>query len=205
MWKDKIDREETIPHQLLSQWNAWKQDLERITKILLNRRFGFYKENDNEVELHVFCGAPTIVYGAVAYLKWISIDKDKPVCSFVMSKSWLGAMKEVTLIVPRPELQAAVLAVRLKLIILNQCEFPVSIVRLWSDSLTITKYIRTTSKKLQVFVMKRLHEIWLNSTIVEWNYIPGSENPAGTCTRYTPLQRLHPESVWTKSFTSKQH
>ena len=68
-------------------------------------------------------------------------------------------MKEVTLIVPRSELQAAVLAVRLKLIILNQCEFPVSIVRLWSDSLTITKYIRTTSKKLQVFVMKRLHEI----------------------------------------------
>ena len=36
-------------------------------------------------------------------------------------------MKEVTLIVPRPELQAAVLAVRLKLIILNQCEFPVSL------------------------------------------------------------------------------
>ena len=33
----KIDWDETIPHQLLAQWNAWKQDLENITKILLNR------------------------------------------------------------------------------------------------------------------------------------------------------------------------
>ena len=44
--------------------------------------------------------------------------------------------------------------------------------------------------------MNRLHEIRLNSTITEWNYVPGSENPADMCTRYTPLQQLHPESLW---------
>ena len=37
LWKDKIDWDKTIPHQLLAQWNAWKQDLENITKISLNR------------------------------------------------------------------------------------------------------------------------------------------------------------------------
>ena len=139
LWEKKIDWDETIPHQLLAQWNAWKQDLENITKILLNRWFGFHKENDNDVELYVFCDGSTIAYGAVAYLKRISIDKSKPVCSFVMSKSRLAPMKEATITVPRLELQAAVLAVRLKLAILDQLEFPVSTVRLRSDSQIIIK------------------------------------------------------------------
>ena len=48
-------------------------------------------------------------------------------------------MKETTLTVPGVELQAAVLAVRLKLAILDQLEFPVLTVRLWSDSQKIIK------------------------------------------------------------------
>ena len=48
-------------------------------------------------------------------------------------------MEEATLTVPRLELLAAVLAVHLKLAILDQFEFPVSTVRLWSDSQIIIK------------------------------------------------------------------
>ena len=56
LWKDKTDMDDTIPHQLPAQWNTWKQDLENITK-MLNNEFGFHKENNNDVELHVFCDA----------------------------------------------------------------------------------------------------------------------------------------------------
>ena len=90
--KDKNDWDETIPHQLLAQWNTWKQNINSITKISLNTQLGFHKENNNNVELYVFSDASTIAYGAVAYLKCISIDKNKPVCSFVMSKSTLAPM-----------------------------------------------------------------------------------------------------------------
>lgn len=38
-------------------------------------------------------------------------DHDKPICSFVMSKSQLAPMKEKTLTAPTLELQAAVLAI----------------------------------------------------------------------------------------------
>lgn len=55
-------------------------------------------------------------------------------------------MKVATLTVPRLELQAAVIAVRLKLAILDQLEFLVSTVRLWSDSQIIIKYIHNTKK-----------------------------------------------------------
>ena len=67
LWKNKIDWDETIPHQLLPHWNEWKQDLQNITKISLNRWFGFHKENDNDVELHVICDVSTIAYGAAAF------------------------------------------------------------------------------------------------------------------------------------------
>ena len=143
------------------------------TKILLNEWLAFHKESNNDVELHVFCDASTIAYGAVAYLKCISIDKNKPVWSFVMSNFRLASMNLATLTVPRLELQAAVLDVRLKSAILDQLEFPVSTVRLWSDSQIIIKYIRNTSKKFPVFVMNRQHGIRLNSTITEWKDVPG--------------------------------
>ena len=55
-------------------------------------------------------------------------------------------MKVATLTVPRLELQAAVIAVQLKLAILDQLEFLVSTVRLWSDSQIIIKYIHNTKK-----------------------------------------------------------
>ena len=55
-------------------------------------------------------------------------------------------MKVATLTVPRLELQAAVIAMRLKLAILDQLEFLVSTVRLWSDSQIIIKYIHNTKK-----------------------------------------------------------
>ena len=104
-------------------------------------------------------------------------------------------MKKETLIVPRLELKAAALPVDLKLAILHQLEFPVSTLSLWSNSLIIINYICNTSKKIQIFVIKRLHEIRLNSTVTEWNYVQGLVNPAEMWTRHTPLQRLHPESV----------
>ena len=36
LWKNKIDWDETITYPLLAQWNAWKKDLENITKISLH-------------------------------------------------------------------------------------------------------------------------------------------------------------------------
>ena len=51
-----------------------------------------------------------------------------------MSKSRLAPTKEAMVTVPRLELQAAVLALRLKLAILDQLEFSVSTVSLWSES-----------------------------------------------------------------------
>ena len=70
----------------------------------------WFSEKDVEVELDVLSYASTVAYGGVTYLKCISIDENKVVCSFVMSISQLALIKEPTLRIPRFELQAPVLA-----------------------------------------------------------------------------------------------
>ena len=70
----------------------------------------WFSKKDVDVELDILCDASTVAYGAVTYLKSISINKNKIVCSFVLSKSQLALIKEVTLRIPRFELQAPVLA-----------------------------------------------------------------------------------------------
>ena len=70
----------------------------------------WFSKKDVDVELDILCDASTVAYGAVTYLKSVSINKNKIVCSFVLSKSQLALIKEVTLRIPRFELQAPVLA-----------------------------------------------------------------------------------------------
>ena len=72
-----------------------------------------------------------------------------------MSKSRLVPMKQATLKVSKLKLQAAYLAVPLKLAILDLLQFPVLTVILWSNSQIIIKYIRNTSKKFSVFIIKQ--------------------------------------------------
>ena len=57
-------------------------------------------------------------HGAVAYFCFR--DKGKYKCSIITSKSRLAPMKEKQLIVPRVELEAAVLACRMKATILEE-------------------------------------------------------------------------------------
>ena len=76
-----------------------------------------------------------------------------------MSKSRLVPIKQAKLKVSKLKLQAAYLAVPLKLAISDLLQFPVLTVTLWSNSQIIIKYICNTSKKFSVFIINKLHEI----------------------------------------------
>ena len=81
-------------------------------------------------------------------------------------------MKDRTLTMPKLELQAAVLATRLKVSVLEQLKFRVNKTYFWTDSQITLKYIKNESKKFPIFVMNRLYEIRANSDTTEWNYVP---------------------------------
>ena len=198
LWAGNIGWDDEIPVCLAKRWNDWCDRLNEIVNVSLPRWISYDERNKYYIELLIFCDASNAAYGVVAYIKLTNLENKVIKCSFVFAKSRLSPLKEKSLSIPRLELQAAVLAVRIKLTMIEQFEFSFNSVSLYSDSKVTLNCISNTSRKFPPFVMNRLNEIRNNSQVTEWKYIPGSLNPADMCTRYRSFQYLSPSSVWIK-------
>ena len=192
LWRRQIDWDEELPDEILQSWQSWKDGLNMPQVIAVPRWYGFHREESQNVQLHVFCDASEVAYGAVAYLR--TVTHGRITVSFVMSKTRLAPIK--TLTVPRLELQAAVTAIRLKSKILEEIDLNVDQTHLWSDSKIVLHYISNTQRRFSVYVSHRVAEIVSNSDIKEWHHIPGAMNVADDCTRGIEIHDLTPESRW---------
>ena len=193
---EKVDWDKPILTYLNKRWNLWKQEINSISTISVPRWFGFHPSLTSEIELHIYCDASQIAYGAVAYLRCLEENANQYSVSFVLSKSRLTPMKDRTLTIPKLELQAAVLATRLKVSILEQLKCRVHKPYFWTDSQITLKYIKNESKRFPIFVMNRLYEIRANPDTAELNNVPGEMNPADHCTRYTRFSQLMSQTTW---------
>ena len=82
------------------------------------------------MQLHLFCDASEIAYGAVAYFRTVTCG---PVnVELCYKQDEIGTNQELT--IPCLELQAAVVAARLKTKILEEIDFEVDKMHFWSDS-----------------------------------------------------------------------
>ena len=188
--KQNTGWDETIPNSLLKQWEFWKEDMQFISDINTPQWFGFEKQLGDRIELDIFCDASSEAYGVVAYVNYFSDCPKKNVSIFSLLKSRLAPIKEISLTIFRLELQAAILAVRLKNTISKKLDFPIDETRFWSDSQIFLKYIANKDRRFPVFVMNRLNEIRLHSTPEQWHYVPTTQNPADFCTRFVPFNKL---------------
>ena len=195
LWQQNIDWDENIPSVINRKWEQWKNELPNITSISFPRWFGFHTGNIT-LELHIFCDASSIAYGAVAYFRAIENETNRIKTAFIFGKSRIAPLKEKSLTIPKLELQATVTAIRLKNTILEDTNFEVKKVQLWCDSKVCLNYIRNKCTKFPVYIMNRLNEIHLHSKPDEWHYIPGRENPADMCTRELSFVNLKDNSLW---------
>ena len=85
-----------------------------------------------------------------------------------MNKSRLANIRNKTMTISKLELQAAVLALRLKAAIVEELKLNIDIVHLWSDSAIVLKYIRNENVNFGQFIMHRANEIRNNSNIQDW-------------------------------------
>ena len=84
-------------------------------------------------------------------------------------------MKVMT--IPKLELQAALLAARLKQDICRALTVHVNKVYMWTDSTTVLQWLNSTSKQ-PIFVANRACEILEHASVDEWNHVASSDNPA---------------------------
>ena len=162
----------------------WKEGLKASRTIAIPRWYGFHRDECQNVQLHVFCDVSEIAYGTVAYFR--TVTRGCINVSFVISKTRLAPIKALT--VPRLELQAAVMASRLKSKIFEEIDLEIDETHFWSDSKIVLHYLSNTQRRFSTYVSHRIAEIASNSDVKDWHHIPGKMNVADDCTR---VQDIH--------------
>ena len=89
-------------------------------------------------------------------------------------------MKVMT--VPKLELQAVLLAARLKREICRASTVTVDKVFMWTDSTMVLQWINSIIKH-PVFFANRVSEILENTSVDQWNHVANCDNPADAGTR----------------------
>ena len=124
----------------------WKEQLPVVAETIIDRRC-FNRERD-KTELHVFADGSEDTMCAVAYLR--SQPKEYSAdLAFVIGKCRVAPMRHLS--TPRLELQAAVMAVRLKELIVIEHEMKINSCSFWSDSTKVLQWIHSSHRKQQFF------------------------------------------------------
>lgn len=194
LWRQKLSWDQEIPEPYSSLWQKWLQELPCVTTIEIPRCYmAQCPSAQATVQLHNFSDASRHGYAAVSYLRFID-EQGVIHCSFVMGKTRNAPIKEWT--IPRLELQATVLAVRLSNSILKELDLRVNEIFFWSDSMTSLQYIKNQTKRFQTFVANRVAEIHESTTPEQWHHVPGTMNPADERSRGVTIKHFQPGCRW---------
>ena len=140
----------------------------------------------------MFADASEDTMCAVAYLR--SKPKEYSAdLAFGIGKCRVAPMQHLS--IPRLELQAAVMAVRLKEQIVKEHESKIQSCNFWSDSTTVLQWIHSSHCKQQVIFANRVAEILDTTYVSQWNHVSGINNPADIGTRAINVDELK-RSEW---------
>ncbi|XP_028404019.1 uncharacterized protein LOC114526634 [Dendronephthya gigantea] len=164
LWQLKIDWDSQLPDKELVEWRQWKSALPALSNVKIPRCYksniitksSIQTKDPKDVQLHNFSDASEIGYGVASYVRTTFID-GTVACALVFGKSRAAPLRKIT--IPRLELQAAVLAVRIGEMIQRVIEIKFNRVYYWTDSEIVLKYIQNESKRYTVYVGNRIAEI----------------------------------------------
>ena len=144
--KRKADWDEPVTPSEAKRWLQWINFLPSLSGLLIPRCF---KSSNlgcvKLVEIHNFSDASFYAYGACSYLRFLS-DSGANHSTFVIGKARLAPIKAVT--IPRLELTAAVLAVRLNNIIKREIRTEFQCVsKFWTDSTVVLHSVQNKTKR----------------------------------------------------------
>ena len=155
--------------------------------------------------MHVFCDASEQWYGVVAYCRFTTLTGNH-YCSLSFAKSRVAPLKAVT--IPRLELNAARLAVRVASDLNREMLLNFEQTIFWTDSMIVIYYIQNKSACFSTFVSNRLSTIHQLSQMNKWRHVRSEDNPADLVSRGTssnltlskwfkgPAFLEHKEELW---------
>lgn len=180
VWRDGTDWDSPVEIKHLEGLRRWANILlQELPNLKIPRWYAPVIPEDTNVQLHVFCDASEEAMAAAAYLRFK--DNNNTWVSLVSAKTKVMPLR--TLSIPKAELTAAVMAVRLASSLKKLISFRVMNTMFWTDSKCVLAQINS-ERKLQQFFATRVEEILENSTRKQWRHITSKENPADYGTKW---------------------
>jgi hypothetical protein len=173
-WREFVDALETLPVLRIPRWTSLSTDT-------------------SGVELHVFCDASTRAYAAALYVRF-PVSNDCFKTTLFTSKSKVSPLPTVT--VPRLELCAAQLGVRLLRHVLKENRFSKCPITAWSDSQVALAWIHGHPSRWKTFVANRVSYIQTSLPSLRWKYVPSSDNSADVASHGTEPELLRDSPLW---------
>ncbi|XP_063989696.1 uncharacterized protein LOC135168980 [Diachasmimorpha longicaudata] len=191
LWELKLDWDTILPLDLQEEWLKFYKQLPMLEKLTFPR--GALIIEATNIQLHGFCDASKMAYGACLYLR--SVDKHGNIqVTLLCAKSRVAPLKEQT--IPRLELCGAQLLTSLISNVQAAINHKVDEIFYWTDSTVVLHWLNTSPHKLQVFVSNRVAEIQQKTNIKNWKHVRTHENPADLVSRgQTPTEFIKP-SLW---------
>ena len=193
--RKNIDWDERIPEAEHEAWSTWRKDHLKLQDLRINR---CVKPSDFEetvhAQLHHFCDASRDGYGTASYLRAIDIN-GRISCHLLIAKSRLSPIKSTT--IPRLELQAATLAVRMDELLCDELDVPLLLKSVfWTDSTVVLQYINNVDKRFHTFVANRVAAIHDRTQPSQWRYVNSRLNPADDASRGLKVDELISNKRW---------
>ena len=161
--------DELVPEESLQGWQEWLCELPTVNRCIKPPGFGKIAS----CQLHHFSDASQTGYGAVSYLRVVN-EGGKIHCALLIAKSRLAPLTTIT--IPRLELSAANVFVRLDKMMKMELELPVDQSFFWTDSRAVRKYIANRDKRFHNFVANRVAQILDGSAPGQWRHVSTAMN-----------------------------
>ena len=209
MCRDNLGWDDPISDVLKLKWKKWLLELDNLVDIRILRCIQPAKPmNAIKFELHHFSDASLIGYGSCSYLRVVGVDTIH--CSLLFGKSRVAPTKIVT--IPRLELTAALLSVKISVMLRRELSIQISEEFFWTDSKIVLGYLKNDARKYHVFVANRIQQIKNNTDHHQWNYVPTQVNPADMTSRGAAVSLLSsttwlkgPKFLWERQLPEPSH
>ena len=186
LWLEGLDWDDELPPTSQVSWANFFKEMNELNHVMFERSL----TPDDVIgvpSLIIFADASREAFGTCAYVRWETTNHVF-VTRFVSAKSRVAPLKPLT--IPRLELQAAVLAVRLAQSILHESRLQFENIIFFSDSSIVISWIRSQAREFKPFVSARIAEIHSKSEPCQWRHISGELNVADEVSRGIPAQEL---------------
>ncbi|XP_070067190.1 uncharacterized protein [Drosophila virilis] len=185
-----IGWDDDLTNEVEADWQHWLDLLSNLNAVRIPRCMKWVSRAQ-AVQMHTFVDASMNAYAAVVFLR----ELDGQVhCSLVASKTRVAPLKPVS--IPRMELMAAVLGLRLAKCIQKEMSVRIHTRTFWTDSKDVLYWIRSDARKFQQFIALRIGEILEESDVDSWRWVPSAQNVADDGTKWTKTPEIHGSTRW---------